>query len=556
MLSAIPTSSVGFLSGGGKMGAHMRAHDWSTSPLGDPSTWPELLKSTVSTCLATRFPMVVWWGPDLIMLYNDAWQPILGETKHPGGLGRPGRDSWPETWPIVGQQFERALQGTASWSEDLLLASDRHGFMQECYFTYSHSPLKDGKGAVAGVLTTVIETTARVLSARRMRVLRDLSNATINAANEGRTVEETCRALIDLLGTDNPDAPFAVQYLSTESGRTELIGCKNIGPGIFPTSIADGEPDAWGLGRVLRERKTLVIEHSPAMSLPLPGGVWPEPTTQLVALPMNVRGDDTDLLGVLVVGVNSRLRLDEPYMDFLKLVAAQFAGSASTLQSIDEEMCAAKIREGLINDLQEAKQKLEEQVRQKEMLLREVNHRVKNSLQIVSSILHLQIPHVPGAAADDLRNAANRVMAIASVHERLYKGENVTSVELDRFLADLCHEIGRAYGCPDGIVARIERVAVPTDMAVPLALITNELVTNVIKHVGPPCDIAVQANSGRSIKLTVSDHGAGPPLENASRGLGSRIIKAFSSQLHATVETKRSSPGHVVELTVPLPTRQ
>jgi len=189
--------------------------------------------------------MVVWWGPDLIMLYNDAWQPILGETKHPGGLGRPGRDSWPETWPIVGQQFERALQGVASWSEDLLLASDRHGFMQECYFTYSHSPLKDGNGGVAGVLSTVIETTPRVLSERRMRVLRDLSNATIDAANEGRTVEETCRALIDFLGTDNPDVPFVVQYLTTESGLTELIARKNIGEGIFP--IKDVRSFGWPL---------------------------------------------------------------------------------------------------------------------------------------------------------------------------------------------------------------------------------------------------------------------------------------------------------------------
>jgi two-component sensor histidine kinase len=500
--------------------------------------------------------MVVWWGPDLIMLYNDAWQPILGETKHPGGLGRPGQESWPETWPIVGPQFERALQGAASWSEDLLLASDRHGFMQECYFTYSHSPLKDGNGVVAGVLTTVIETTPRVLSERRIRVLRDLSNATINAANEGRTVEETGRSLINLLGTDSPDVSFAVLYLTAGSGRAELVGCKNIGQGIFPTSIAGAEPDAWGLDRVLRERKTLVIDHSPAMSPPLPGGVWPEPTTQLVALRMTVRGVDTDLLGVLVVGVNSRLRLDEPYMDFLKLVAAQLAGATSTLQSIDEEMRAAKIREGLINDLQQAKQELEAQVEQKELLLREVNHRVKNSLQIVSGILQLQLPYMHGAAADAMRNSATRVMAIATVHERLYKGANVASVELDRFLADLCHEIGRAYGCPHGIVARVERVAVPTDMAVPLALIVNELVTNAVKHIGPPCDIAVQVDPGRSLKLTVSDHGAGPPLENASHGLGSRIIQAFSSQLRATVETKRRAPGYTVELTVPLPIRQ
>jgi two-component sensor histidine kinase len=131
----------------------------------------------------------------------------------------------------------------------------------------------------------------------------------------------------------------------------------------------------------------------------------------------------------------------------------------------------------------------------------------------------------------------------------------VVNVELDRFLADLCHDIGRAYGNPDGIVARVERVTVPTDMAVPLALIVNELVTNVIKHGRPPCDIAVQVCSSHSLKLTVSDSGAGPP-HDASDGLGSRIIQAFSSQLRATMETKLRSPGYVVELTVPLPDRQ
>src|SRR5262249_30838357 len=147
---------------------------------------------------------------NLIMLYNDAWQPILGDTKHPAGLGRPGAESWPETWPIVGQQFESALQGVANWSEDLLLASDRQGFLQECYFTYSHSPLKDATGAVVGVLSAVIETTPRVLSERRMRSLRELSKASLEAATEAKTVEQTCQALINILCSNNPDVPFAV----------------------------------------------------------------------------------------------------------------------------------------------------------------------------------------------------------------------------------------------------------------------------------------------------------------------------------------------------------
>src|SRR5262249_23633669 len=89
-------NALTFLSGGGKMGALMRAFDWTKTPLGDPTNWPDPLKMAIATCLASRFPMVVWWGPELLMLYNDAWQPILGETKHPAGLGRPGKESWPE----------------------------------------------------------------------------------------------------------------------------------------------------------------------------------------------------------------------------------------------------------------------------------------------------------------------------------------------------------------------------------------------------------------------------------------------------------------------------
>jgi hypothetical protein len=83
MSAAGRTTPLSFLAGGGTMGGLMRAHDWSRSSLGEPATWPDLLKSTVATCLASRFPMVIWWGPDLIMLYNDAWQPIRGDTKHP-----------------------------------------------------------------------------------------------------------------------------------------------------------------------------------------------------------------------------------------------------------------------------------------------------------------------------------------------------------------------------------------------------------------------------------------------------------------------------------------
>jgi two-component sensor histidine kinase len=153
---------------------------------------------------------------------------------------------------------------------------------------------------------------------------------------------------------------------------------------------------------------------------------------------------------------------------------------------------------------------------------------------------------------DALRSAAARVLAIAAVHERLYTGEDASVVRLDAFLSDLCGEIGRASGCPDGITTSVQRVDVPTDMAIPLALIVNELVTNVIKHVGPPCEISLRSEVGNALKLTISDTGQGPPQDQRCLGLGTRIVDAFSTQLGAHVETKRVSGGYTIELTVPL----
>jgi two-component sensor histidine kinase len=206
------------------------------------------------------------------------------------------------------------------------------------------------------------------------------------------------------------------------------------------------------------------------------------------------------------------------------------------------------------HELEKVNRALEGQVQQKELLLKEINHRVKNSLQIVSSILQLQVPLTQSTeAADALRSAAARVLAIAAVHERLYTGEDASVVRLDTFLSDLCSEIGRAYGCPDGITTDVQRVDVPTDMAIPLALIVNELMTNVVKHVGPPCAISLRPETGNALKLTISDTGQGPAQDRPRAGLGTRIVDAFSTQLDAHVETKQVSGGYRIELTVPLP---
>ncbi|HEV2365454.1 MAG TPA: response regulator [Caulobacteraceae bacterium] len=346
MASSPADPRLKFLDGGGRMAELIGARDWSATALGPPALWPDALKMAVGTCLSSRFPMVVWWGPELLMLYNDAWQPILGETKHPQGLGRPGQESWPETWPIVGAQFQRALEGVASWSEDLLLASDRRGFIEECYFTYSHSPLRDASGAVVGVLSAVSETTARVLSERRLRVVQRLSEIALDAGSAAVSANATCAAMTSVLAGDNPDIPFALVYLRDRRGDAlELVCAVGIdrGDARVPARVTleDGD-DAWGIGRCCRELAPIESEDAGDALGKLPGGVWPEPTRSIVALPINRSGGQALPSGVLVCGLNSRLSLDRKYREFLHLAAAQVATALAHVRLQEGE---ARLRE-------------------------------------------------------------------------------------------------------------------------------------------------------------------------------------------------------------------
>src|SRR5688572_32597990 len=112
-----------FLAGGGEMGERTRVFDWSSTSLGPAEGWPHSLKTAVSICLGSRYPIVLWWGdPDYTTFYNDAYIPVLGVTKHPGWLGRSGRECWHEIWPTIGPMLEGVFaSGEATWSEDLLL---------------------------------------------------------------------------------------------------------------------------------------------------------------------------------------------------------------------------------------------------------------------------------------------------------------------------------------------------------------------------------------------------------------------------------------------------
>src|SRR5512141_900001 len=197
--------------------ALMREIDWSQTPLGPVESWPQSLRTSVSICLNSAFAILVWWGPELVMLYNDTYAPIISN-KHPRALGSRGRQTFPEIWDTIGPMLGRVMkQGEAVRADDLFLLLDRNGYPEECYFTFSYSPILDESGGVGGIFTPVQETTDRVIQERRLRTLTRLAAV---RASRSRNSLDACKALANAISEDPLDIPYASIYLFDENGKT------------------------------------------------------------------------------------------------------------------------------------------------------------------------------------------------------------------------------------------------------------------------------------------------------------------------------------------------
>jgi PAS domain S-box-containing protein len=169
MLDFNRSNRADFLAGGGEMGALTRGYDWSATPIGPPDTWPQSLRTAVRILLNTNHPMFIWWGPELIQFYNDAYRQTMGPERHPSALGQPGRECWAEIWPIIGPQIEQVMGGGgAIWHENQLVPVTRHGRLEQVYWTYGYSPIDEGDG-VGGVLVVCRDVTEEHLAAAALR---------------------------------------------------------------------------------------------------------------------------------------------------------------------------------------------------------------------------------------------------------------------------------------------------------------------------------------------------------------------------------------------------
>jgi signal transduction histidine kinase/ActR/RegA family two-component response regulator len=327
---------------GGETGAAVRSVDWSCTPLGPVSVWPSSLDLVARVVRGSGFPLMLWWGPQLVEIHNDACRAILGEP-HAGALGRPAAEVWTELWSRLRPQVHALMEGRpASGLSDVRLAVPRRGFTEDVYVSFSFSAVPDDQGQVGGILIALQDTSERVRDARQREMLRELEARTAPA----RTEQDACRAAADVLGDHGRDVPFACIYLLERAGA---------GPGRARLAASCGLTDAhrdlrvevidlaqervgegWPLREALRRGTTITLDGVPqrfANAVPSEGRALPE---RAVIVPLAAAGQARPH-GFLVAGVSLHRALDAHYASLLRLVAAQIGAALSAARALEEE---------------------------------------------------------------------------------------------------------------------------------------------------------------------------------------------------------------------------
>jgi CheY-like chemotaxis protein len=333
-----PTTTPEWLAGGGELGRLIGSRDWSQTSLGPIDAWPQSLKTSVNLILNARHPMWISWGKDAAFLYNDAYIQVLSLAKHPGALGKPTTEVWPEIWDIIGPLIDKVYQkGEASFQDDVRFLMNRGDFIEETYYSFSYSPIRDESGAVAGLFCPTTEVTPKIINARRLRTLSELSS---NALLQ-RTIEAACASVAATLTKNPEDVPFAVLYLiDSASNQARLEQTCGISTGVCsltPHSIdlsAENSKCLWPLAQVARSAQSQVVSLDNIEGLPL--GLAQQRLSQAVVLPVTSRGEG-GLFGVLVAGVNAARKLDVEYRTFYELTAGQIATAIQNARAAEEE---------------------------------------------------------------------------------------------------------------------------------------------------------------------------------------------------------------------------
>ena len=328
--------TLDFLSGGGEMGKLIRTKDWSKTALGSPDTWPQSLRTAVSICIASNFPICISWGLDRVQIYNDGYWPITGDM-HPASMGQDFKECWHSAWPVIGQAFEDAFLGTTSFLETQRIFLDRYGYVEETFFTFSFSPILDETGNIGGLFHPVVDQTQQTLAERRLNVLRAVADSTVNA----RTVEEACSLILKCLKDFELDIPFVLLYSIAADGKEAnlqgSVGVENNSP-LSPAKInlQLKQSGNWPVTEAIQNGTAIQIDELGKIFGTFHCGPYAEPPEQALVFPLTLHGT-THNEYFLVAGVSSRRSLDEKYRLFYELLAASVTNTLTKARAYEEE---------------------------------------------------------------------------------------------------------------------------------------------------------------------------------------------------------------------------
>lgn len=293
------------------MGEYVRSKDWSATPLGPIDSWPPSLRTAVSIVLNSNFPISLAWGPGHVQIYNDGYWPICG-AKHPQSMGQDFSVCWASAFPVIGDAFRSALAGKTAFLEDQRMFLDRLGYLEETFFTFSFSPIRDESGDVVGLFHPVTETTGKMVSQRRARLLRDLTASGLRAQSLGEAITHAAQALAD----DPFDVPFTLLYTLDDDRRVaRLAAHTGLAPGgeASPDSVdLAGTACNWPLAEAVSSGRSVPVDDVHVRFPGLTSAPYPEALLRARVFPILPPGH-TEPVGIVVAGASTRRPMDELY---------------------------------------------------------------------------------------------------------------------------------------------------------------------------------------------------------------------------------------------------
>lgn len=507
---------LSFLHGGSDMAQRILRFDWGNHPFGPIEGWPQSLRSALGICLESAFPTAIYWGPELRLLYNDAWAPIPGP-RHPGALGAPARDVWADIWHEIEPQF-RAVIGTGQglFLEDKMLPMARYGVPEETYWSYSFTPLRGENGAIAGIFNSGSETTARVLSGRQNDFLLRLSEA----MRSPESVEQLCN--------------LTVSSLLTHSGASGALlveideGCR-AGKVLAEAWAGEQQPGALNAAS-LADIVAIVLGDQPSLRIDDIALAHGPPELRPLFEPIDLRS----VFAVQRLSSRGRLALCLVSARARNWNAFDCAGCEGTLERL-----AANLDRILVSE-------------RERLIAREIDHRARNALAVAQSIARQTLRE--GGADNAVADLLDERLATLSRTQALLAREHWQTVDLAALVRDELAPFDATAITIDG-----PHLPLPPGHAQGLALVIHELITNSVKYGAlgnrgslaiswSRCDPGVIFDWTETHVEKAADAGMRPPSSKFGTRLIERLIRY---QLRGELHRLQHETGFHCRITFP-----